>query len=216
MQPHDEYQAASAEIGLNTGMALASMIVGIVSIPLCGLGFLLGPIAIILGIVALKKIGSQPHVYGGRGFAITGIATGSTALVVVVPIIAAIAIPNLLAAKRAADEGSAISTLRTLHSAEVTYLATAGAGRCGDMKNLAQQKLIKEDLADGFSNDYRYEVVASTRLGNCEIHATPMSKGSSRSFIMLPDGILRGGKKNGAKAEKSDPVIETSRSFRPE
>ncbi|MBA2735360.1 MAG: prepilin-type N-terminal cleavage/methylation domain-containing protein, partial [Pyrinomonadaceae bacterium] len=38
-------------------------------------------------------------------------------VVVIIGIIAAIAIPNLLAARRAANEGSAISSMRTLHGA---------------------------------------------------------------------------------------------------
>ena len=50
-------------------------------------------------------------------------------VVVIIGIIAAIAIPNLLAARRSANEGSAISSLRTTHGAEMTYQATAGAGQ---------------------------------------------------------------------------------------
>ena len=50
-------------------------------------------------------------------------------VVVIIGIIAAIAIPNLLAARRSANEGSAISSLRTLHGADMTYAATHGNGR---------------------------------------------------------------------------------------
>ena len=49
-------------------------------------------------------------------------------VVVIIGIIAAIAIPNLLAARRSANEGSAISSLRTLHGADMTYAATTGNG----------------------------------------------------------------------------------------
>lgn len=49
-------------------------------------------------------------------------------VVVIIGIIAAIAIPNLLKARMAANEASAISSLRTLHSAEITYQASTGAG----------------------------------------------------------------------------------------
>ena len=49
-------------------------------------------------------------------------------VVVIIGIIAAIAIPNLLAARRASNEGSAVSSLRTLHGANVTYAATTGNG----------------------------------------------------------------------------------------
>ncbi len=47
-------------------------------------------------------------------------------VVVIIGIIAAIAIPNLLAARRADNESSAIASLRTLHGAQMTYAATSG------------------------------------------------------------------------------------------
>ena len=49
-------------------------------------------------------------------------------VVVIIGIIAAIAIPNLLAARRSANEGSAASSLRTIHGANATYQATSGNG----------------------------------------------------------------------------------------
>ncbi len=49
-------------------------------------------------------------------------------VVAIIGIIAAIAIPNLLASRRAANEGSAQQSLRTMSSAEATYYATAGNG----------------------------------------------------------------------------------------
>lgn len=49
-------------------------------------------------------------------------------VVVIIGIIAAIAIPNLLAARRSANEGSAVSSLRTVHGAQATYQATSGNG----------------------------------------------------------------------------------------
>ncbi|HEX6278449.1 MAG TPA: prepilin-type N-terminal cleavage/methylation domain-containing protein [Pyrinomonadaceae bacterium] len=49
-------------------------------------------------------------------------------VVVIIGIIAAIAIPNLLAARRSANEGSAVSSLRTIHGAQATFQATTGNG----------------------------------------------------------------------------------------
>ncbi len=53
-------------------------------------------------------------------------------VVVIIGIIAAIAIPNLLAARRSANEGSATSAMRNLHSAQTTYQATVGNGAYSD------------------------------------------------------------------------------------
>jgi len=69
-------------------------------------------------------------------------------VVVIIGIIAAIAIPNLLAARRGANEGSAISSLRTLHGANVTYQATTGAGKFAPaLADLKTANLIDEVFA---------------------------------------------------------------------
>lgn len=49
-------------------------------------------------------------------------------VVAIIGIIAAIAIPNLLAARRSANTASAIQTLRNLHSANVVYQTSLGRG----------------------------------------------------------------------------------------
>jgi prepilin-type N-terminal cleavage/methylation domain-containing protein len=68
-------------------------------------------------------------------------------VVVIIGIIAAIAIPNLLAARRSANEGSAISSMRTLHGAQMTYQATQGAGNyAGDDAATADETSVV-DLA---------------------------------------------------------------------
>ncbi len=63
-------------------------------------------------------------------------------VVVIIGIIAAIAIPNLLAARRSANEGSAISSLRTTHGAQTTFASTQGNGDYGTLKELADAQLI--------------------------------------------------------------------------
>src|SRR2546427_11076299 len=45
-------------------------------------------------------------------------------VVAIILIIAAIAIPNLLRARIAADEASAVSSVRTINTAEITYSTT--------------------------------------------------------------------------------------------
>src|SRR6185295_10537519 len=68
-------------------------------------------------------------------------------VVVIIGIIAAIAIPNLLASRRSANEASAISALRTIHGAEITYKTTAGAGDFGSLANLTTAGLLDSVLA---------------------------------------------------------------------
>jgi len=68
-------------------------------------------------------------------------------VVVIIGIIAAIAIPNLLAARRSANEGSAISALRTLHGAQMTYASTSGGGNFGQDTDLLAGNLIDAVLS---------------------------------------------------------------------
>lgn len=68
-------------------------------------------------------------------------------VVAIIGIIAAIAIPNLLASRRAANEGSAIATIRIISSSEHTYQSTAGAGSFGDLAALNSAKLIDDVIA---------------------------------------------------------------------
>ena len=64
-------------------------------------------------------------------------------VVAIIGIIAAIAIPNLLASRRAANEASAVSAVRMLSSAQETYRATYGGGsRFTDLGGLVERQMI--------------------------------------------------------------------------
>jgi hypothetical protein len=192
---------------LKTGLALASMILGIVSLPTSFflLGLLLAPIGFVLGIVSVVKANKQPNVFGGKGFAIAGIATSAFTFFLIVPIIAAIAIPNLLAARRSANEFAALKTVNTLYAAEVTYQATTGQGKCGDMNNLVAASLISAEMAKSERNGYKFKVEMNAPY-DCEIHAAPLSTSTgTRSFmISTSDDTLRAGDKKGAFASYTD------------
>ena len=57
-------------------------------------------------------------------------------VVAIVGILSAIAIPNLISSRRAANEASAASTLRMLVSAQAAYSATSGSGSYGSLADL--------------------------------------------------------------------------------
>lgn len=67
-------------------------------------------------------------------------------VVVIIGIIAAIAIPNLLAARRSANEGSTVASLRTLTGAQATYQSTQANGNFGTQVDLAASGLIDNVL----------------------------------------------------------------------
>ena len=77
-------------------------------------------------------------------------------VVAIIGIIAAIAIPNLIASRRAANEASATASIRTLTAAEATYAATVGNGAYGNLGALAGQGLIDSVLGGGAKSGYNF------------------------------------------------------------
>lgn len=76
--------------GQKQGLAVASLIVGIVSITVgwcCYFGVVTGPVAIALGIIQLVQIKNKPNEYTGKPLAIIGIVTGAVYFVVLAIII---------------------------------------------------------------------------------------------------------------------------------
>jgi len=104
------------------GGAIASLILGIVSIFLC-LNIFTGIPAIITGHISYSKIKKSMGRLKGEGMALTGLILGYISLPLVL-VFAAILIPNLLRAKMAANESAAASTVRTLNTYQVTYSTT--------------------------------------------------------------------------------------------
>jgi type II secretory pathway pseudopilin PulG len=111
------------------GLAIASLVLGILGLPTAGLLVLGALIGIVLGIVALVQANKTPETHGGVGVAIAGIATNCFALAltpVIAGIIAAIAIPNLLRSRVVANESAVIGDIRTITSAEAAYAGANG------------------------------------------------------------------------------------------
>jgi len=69
-------------------------------------------------------------------------------VVAIILIIATIAIPSLLRSRQAANESAAVANLRTVNTAEVTYLSSSG-GNYGDLDNLVDAGLLDDTFRPG-------------------------------------------------------------------
>ena len=103
-------------------------------------------------------------------------------VITIIGIIAALAIPNLLASRRSANESSAIAALRLIHGVEITYQSTEGAGNFGLLADLSNAGLLDSTLAAATSgatakSGYYYTLVptassaTSPAMFDCESEA---------------------------------------------
>jgi len=120
-------------------------------------------------------------------------------VVVIIGIIAAIAIPNLLASRRAANEASAISALRTLTSAQATYQATVGGGAyAASLSDLQTAGLIDSQLGGGSKSGYNFAGGADSsqprfyysHTATPSVFGTGLSGTGTRSFLVSESGVI--------------------------
>ncbi len=117
-------------------------------------------------------------------------------VVAIIGIVAAVAIPNLLASRRAANEASAISAIRTLSSAEEAFRATFGEGNFGTLTELLGQQMIDEKLATATSvanakSGFVYSIVVDAdKKGYCAGTAPATVHTGARNFSSNTPGVI--------------------------
>ena len=118
-------------------------------------------------------------------------------VVAIIGIIAALSIPNLLASRRAANEASALSAVRTLSSAEEAYRATYGGGSgFTGLAGLVQKKFVDSSLgtattADKARSGYIFSVVVSDGGSAFCAGAAPATVNTgTRNFSSDTPGVL--------------------------
>jgi len=138
--------------------------------------------------------------------------------VAIILIIAAIAIPNLLRAKIAANEASAVGSLRTLNTACIAYstsygqypaaLANLGPISSGGTASSTSADLIDSVLAAGTKSGYTFVYTAGNSNQSYTITAKPIVAGQTgqRMFFTDQSGVIRAdGSGSGANAS-STPI----------
>jgi type IV pilus assembly protein PilA len=132
-------------------------------------------------------------------------------VVAIILIIAAIAIPNLLRSRMAANEASAVGSIRTLNTAEVTYSSaypdqgftttlanlTGTTSACGSATGATSTGacLIDNVLGSGTKSGYLFALGGGATLPNYTFTdtASPVTTGTSgqRGFYSDQTGVIR-------------------------
>jgi prepilin-type N-terminal cleavage/methylation domain-containing protein len=112
-------------------------------------------------------------------------------VVAIILIIATIAIPSLLRSRQAANESGAVANLRTINTAEVTYMSGNG-GQYGDVTGLVADGLLDERFTSGVVGGYNYAITLSGANTNYVAVATAQSTNTGRfNYYSAPDGVVR-------------------------
>jgi type IV pilus assembly protein PilA len=102
-------------------------------------------------------------------------------VIAIILVIAAIAIPNLMKSRIAANEASAVGSLRSVNTAEVTYNTTYNSYTCalsnlgpptgGSPVSSSSAGILDSNLAAGFKSGYAFTP------GACTVSATGLTTG---------------------------------------
>ncbi len=146
-------------------------------------------------------------------------------VVAIILIIAAIAIPNLLRSRIAANQASAIGSIRTINTSEVSYYSTYGMGysgtliqlgppATGDPQTPSAAGLIDSVLASGVKSGYGFTYTPQNpdpqgRFNQYTINGNPTQVGVSGNMYYFSDQtyVIRGNTTGVASAADS-PVAK--------
>ena len=151
------------------------------------------------------------------------VLVGGGALLVFVLIVAAIAIPNLLRSKMAANEAVSVGSLRTLNTACVTYstqyggyppsLGALGGEGSGAAPSATSAQLIDNVLQTGTKSGYNFTYSAGPIdntgvIASYAINANPVVPGTTgvRYFFTDQSGVIRA--ESGRPANADSPPLE--------
>ena len=138
-------------------------------------------------------------------------------VIAIILVIAAVAIPNLIGARRAAQEMAAIRALNTIQTAQIQYFSTYGryaqslvelgppVGRATSSPTAAG--LIPEDLATGIKSGYVFTMVGTP--GGYTVNADPQTfeVTGSQTFYSDHTNVIRNHFGN-EPAGENDPLIQ--------
>lgn len=106
-------------------------------------------------------------------------------VVVIIGVIAAVAIPGLQKARRYAQSGSAIQSLRTITTAQILYQRRYNA--YGSLAALGPEGTVDSNLAIGDKSGYTFTLILSADLKHFTCNADPQSDPATGDFFFVDE-----------------------------
>lgn len=121
-------------------------------------------------------------------------------VVAIILIIAAIAIPNLLRSRMAANEASAVGSIRSMNTASITYNSTYGNGYPPTLATLGgtgtvsctNAELLDTVLSGGTKSGYTFSLTAGTVILNSTSSSCSGGYGYSDGYVVQAAPITIG------------------------
>ena len=173
------------------GLAITSLVIGIISVPTLGLLVVGAMAGIALGAIALNRIKKEPMIYGGKGMAIAGIITSvvSLLLIAVFGILAAIVAPKLSGSLKLGRETATLNSLRTIHNNEMQFRELNL--RFATLEDLAESSLLDRTYVGGSAiSGYVYSSSDVSEDTYCVRAIRTSGAVAHRDFIVCEDGII--------------------------
>ena len=174
------------------GLAVTSLVLGIISIPTLGLLVVGAITSLVLGSIALKRIKKEPASHGGKGMAIAGIITSAFSLLItaVFCLLTAIAVPKFYENIRHARETIALNSLKAIHNNEMQF--NSMNSRFATLKELGEAGFLDQKYANGIEvNGYVYSSSGISKENFC-VHAVRTAPAvASRDFVICEEGLIR-------------------------
>src|SRR5579883_2970529 len=134
-------------------------------------------------------------------------------VVAIILIIAAIAIPNLMRSRIAANQASAVGSLRTYNTAEVTYASTYNTGYSATLGYLGPPAAGALPTAtgavkSGYSFTYSPGPVVGGRIDTYQFWADPVTRGTTgtNSYYTNQSGVIRVNANNTQASSADSPL----------
>jgi len=149
---------------------------------------------------------NNPKRFSDQGFSLVELLI----VVLIIGIIAQMAIPHLMKSKLAANEASAITTVRSVLNAETLYVTTVGSGKYATMGSLVSGMLVDTVVGSSTKDGYTFSISLGAADASFVVDARPTGYLNSgiRSFFADETAVIRYTTADSAATAGSTPLGE--------